>query len=138
MTLCNKWKKRPSNPQPYIHLILTVEHEDYEALSLNLRKRTRAVTLPAMADQSCLIIVRVAKQLGLSTNNLIPVSMTMKAANNEGICILGAAIVRFTSDGRRLETRQVAYVTDTSDRIFLSCTACVDLGMISDKFPTLG
>ena len=73
--------------------------------------------------------------------DLIPVSMTMKAANNEGIRILGAAVVRFagvSDDGRRLETRQIAYVTDTSDRIFLSRAACVDLDMSSDKFPTLG
>ncbi|CAL8275410.1 unnamed protein product [Arctogadus glacialis] len=32
-----------------------------------------------------------------------------------------------------METRQIAYVTDTSDRIFLSRAACVDLGMISDS-----
>lgn len=91
-----------------------------------------------MADtgcKSCLIGVRVAQQLGLSTDDLIPVSMTITAANNEGIRILGAAIVRFTSDSsdsRRLETRQVAYIKDTSDRILLS------RGVISVKFPTLG
>uniref|UniRef100_A0AAV2JCK1 Telomerase-binding protein EST1A n=1 Tax=Knipowitschia caucasica TaxID=637954 RepID=A0AAV2JCK1_KNICA len=142
--MCDKWTRRPSNPQPYIHLTITIEREDYKALGLDLQKRTRAVTLPAMADtgcQSCLIGVKVAQRLGLSTEDLIPVSMTMKAANDEGIRILGAAVVRFagtSSDARRLETRQIAYVTDTSDRIFLSRTACVDLGMISDKFPTLG
>lgn len=62
--------------------------------------------------------------MGLSTK-LIPISMTIKAANNDGIQILGAAIVRFagsSSDAQRL------------DHIFLSRTACVDLGVISDKF----
>ena len=138
--MCDKWMKRPSNSQPYIHLTLTIENEDYKALGLDLRKRTRTVTLPAMADtgsQSCLNGVKVAQQMGLSTDDLIPVSMTMKAANNEGIRILWAAVARFAGnsrDARRLETRQIAYVTDTSDCIFLSRTACVDLGMISDRF----
>ena len=142
--MCDKWEKRASSPQPYVNLTLTNEREDYEALGFDLRKRTRAVTRPAMADtgcQSCLIGIKVARQMGLSTEDLIPVSMTMKAANNKGIRILGAAVVRFagnSGDARRLETRQIAYVTDTSDRIFLSRAACVDLGMISDKFPTLG
>ncbi|CAL8240688.1 unnamed protein product, partial [Gadus morhua 'NCC'] len=43
---------------PYIHLTLTIENEDYKALGLDLRERTRTVTLPAMVDtgcQSCLI-----------------------------------------------------------------------------------
>lgn len=79
--------------------------------------------------------------MGLGTEDLIPVSMTMKAANNEGIWILRAAVIRFTgisNDARRLETRQIVYVTDSSDCIFLSRTACVHLGMISERFPTLG
>ena len=142
--MCDKWKKHPSNSQPYIYLTLTIERDDYKALGLDLQKRTRAVTQPAMADtgcQSCLIGVRVAQQMGLSTEDLIPVSMTMKAANDEGIRILGAAVFGFagnSNDARRLEMRQIAYVTDTSDRIFLSRTDCVDRGMISDKFSTLG
>ncbi|KAJ8369166.1 hypothetical protein SKAU_G00091940 [Synaphobranchus kaupii] len=142
--MCDKWMKRASSPQPYVNLTLTNEREDYKALGFDLLKRTRAVSLPAMADTGCqsyLIGIKVAQQMGLSTEDLIPVSMTMKAANNKGIRILGAAVVRFagsSGDARRLETRQIAYVTDTSNRIFHSRAACVDLGMISDKFPTLG
>ena len=141
--MCEKWTKRASSPQPYINLTLTNEREDYKALGFDLLKRTRAVSLPVMADtgcQSCLIGIGVTQQMGLSTKDFIPVSMTMKAANNKGIRILGAVVVRFAGNSgtRRLETRQIAYVTDTSDRIFLSRAACMDLGMISDKFPTLG
>ena len=141
--MCDKWTKRASSPQPYINLTLTNEHEDYKALAFDLLKRTRAVSLPVTADtgcQSCLIGIEVTQQMGLSTKDFIPVSMKMKAANNERIRILGAVVIRFAGNRgtRRLETRQIAYVTDTSDRIFLSRAACVDLGMISDKFPTIG
>ena len=96
--MCDKWTRRPSNPQLYICLTLTIERDDYKALGLDLRKRYRAVTLPTMADtgcQSCLSGVRVAQQMGLSTEHLIPVSMTMRAANNERIWIIRAAVVRF-------------------------------------------
>ena len=136
--------KRASSPQPYVNLTLFCAPDGYHVLGFNLAKRTRPETLPAMADtgcQSCLIGIKVARKLGLDTADLIPVSMTMRAANNKGIRILGAAVVRFSGtgdDARKLETRQIAYVTDTSDRIFLSRAACVDLGMISDAFPTLG
>ncbi|KAJ8349596.1 hypothetical protein SKAU_G00247260 [Synaphobranchus kaupii] len=96
--MCDKWMKRASSPQPYVNLTLTNEREDYKALGFDLLKCTRAISLPAMADtgcQSCLIGIKVAQQMGLSTEDLIPVSMTMKAANNKGIRILGAAVVRF-------------------------------------------
>ena len=66
--------------------------------------------------------------MGLSTKDFIPVSMTVKAANNKGIRILGAVVVRFAGNSG----------TQRLDSIFLSRAAFVDLGMISDKFPTLG
>ena len=49
--------------------------------------------------------------------------------------------MRFSGNDSRAkmhETRQIAYITDTSDRIFLSRAACIDLGMISEMFHTIG
>ena len=40
--------------------------------------------------------------------------------------------------GRHVETRQMTYVTDNSDKLFISREACISLGMISDSFPTIG
>ena len=99
-----------------------------------------ALSIPVMADtccQSCLIGIGVTQLMGLSSKDFIPVSMKMKAANNKGIRILGALVTIFAGNSgtRRLETRPIANATD---RIFLSRAACVDLGMISDKLPTLG
>ena len=118
------------------------DREDYIALGFDLLKLTRRIDLPVMTDsgcQSCMIGIGVTQRMGLNTKDFIPVSMTMKAANNKGMRILGAVVVRFAGNGgtRRLETRQIVYVTDTSDRMLLSRAPCVDLGMISVKFPTL-
>lgn len=142
--LRDRWMKRPSQAQPYIQLTLTANTEDYKALGFKLHTRTRPLTLPAMADtgcQSCLVGIQVATRLGLTQDDLIPVTMKMHAANEKGINILGAAILRFSGTGKPdhpMETRQIVYVTDSSDRIFLSREACVELGMISKTFPTIG
>ena len=67
--------------------------------------------------------------------------MKMRAANNIGINILGAAILRYIgtdNNGTTVETRQLTYITDNSDKIFLSKEACIALGMISETFPTVG
>ena len=114
--MCDKWTKCTSSPQPCIKLTLTNEREDYKAIGVELLERTRAVSLPVITDtsyQSCLIGIGVTQQMGLSTNDFIPLSMTLITANNKGIRILGDVVIRFpgNSGTRRLQTRQIAYVT---------------------------
>ena len=142
--ICDRWMQQASRPQPFIKLDICVVEEDYKDLGFELKIRTRPLSLSAMADtgcQSCLIGIGAVSRLGLARENLIPVSMKMHAANNKDIRILGAAILRFSGrdkDQNRLETRQVVYVTDSSDKMFLSREACVALGMLSKTFPTIG
>ena len=65
----------------------------------------------------------------------------MHAANNRGIKILGAVAITYTGEsksGLTLNTRQITYVTDSTDKVFLSRDACVELGMISKNFPAIG
>lgn len=40
--------------------------------------------------------------------------------------------------GNIVETRQIVYVTDTSDKLFISKQACIALGMISINFSMIG
>jgi hypothetical protein len=68
----------------------------------------------------------------------MPVTMRMHTANNDGIKILGASLLRFKSEtrsGRVVETGQMTYVTDSSDKLFLCREACLQLGIISNRFP---
>ena len=65
----------------------------------------------------------------------------MYAANNHGIKILGAVILRVSGpskSGKVLETRQITYVTNDSNKIFLSRVACTEQGLITESFPTVG
>ena len=39
--------------------------------------------------------------------------------------------------GKRVETRQILYVTDNADKLFISCEACISLGMIGENFPSI-
>ena len=138
------WVKEASQPQPYIKLLTRVQREDYEQFGFPLHANQQTVTVYAMADtgcQSCLVGVNTIHKLGLHSHNLIPVKMRMHAANHNDINILGAAILRFSGRdeaGNVVETRQLTYVTDTSDRLFLSKEACIALRIITDGFPTIG
>jgi hypothetical protein len=97
-----------------------------------------------MADtgcQSCLASLKIILHLGLREKDLISVTTRMYTANNNGINILDATILRLSGkskSGDALATRQITYVTDDSDKLFLSREACMALGMISNTFPTIG
>ena len=65
----------------------------------------------------------------------------MYAANNHNIKILGAVILRLTGpskSGKTLETKQIVYVTNDSNKFFLSREACTELGIITTTFPVIG
>ena len=97
-----------------------------------------------MADtgcQSCLASMNVDRRLGLCEGDLIPVTICMHAANNNGIKIIGVVILRFSGQStsrQSLQTCQIVYVTHDSDKLFLSQEACTALGLISSALPTFG
>ena len=142
--LCDRWVRQASKPQPFVQVNVAIHQTDYKDFGFTLRPEPDTVNKYAMADtgcQSCLAGLRAVRQLGLTEKDLIPVSMRMHAANNNNIKILGAAIIRFSGrseSGQVLETRQITYVTDSSDKIFLSREACEELGMITPNFPKIG
>ncbi|CAB4041678.1 Hypothetical predicted protein, partial [Paramuricea clavata] len=139
------WVRQSSKPQPFITLATTVCPEDYKTFGMTPPEiPRRRLQIPVMADtgcQSCLASMKIIERFGLQQKDLIPVTMRMVAANNKGINILGATILRFSGrskSGATLETRQITYVTSDSERLFLSREACVAFGMISETFPTVG
>jgi len=138
------WFKSPSHSQPFITLKATVAHKDYEKLGFASRSNTPTTRITAMADtgcQSCLMGIKLLHPLGLRKTDLIPVSMKMHAANSKKITILGAVILELngtSTKGRNHTTKQIVYVTDESDKFFLSRHACMELGMISTTFPRIG
>lgn len=144
--LSDTWVRQPSQPQPFIQVTARVDPTDYNHFDIDskITPKPKTTTITAMADtgcQSCLAGIKVLHRLGISEKHLVPVTMKMHAANNVGIRILGAAILRISGKGPRgetYETPQVVYVTDNSDKMFLSREACAALGMITQNFPTIG
>jgi len=142
--LSGAWVGRRSQLQPFIKLTIQAVPADFQALGFPLRIKPKPITISAMADtgcQSCLAGIKIMQQLGLHQSDLMPVSMRMHAANNQGIKILGAMALRITGSDARgdpVETRQLTYVTDNSDKFFISREACADLGVVSNTFPIVG
>ncbi len=139
----DKWYKRSSKPQPYIRLRTSIKREDYNHFGYVLRMPPQHTFISAMADtgcQSCLAGLNIVNKLGLSTADLLPVSLKMHAADDRDIPILGATILRLSGksgNGEAVSTRQIVYITKHTNKLFLSREACADLGIIPNQFPSV-
>ena len=138
-----KWQKQRSQEQPFIQVKVHTSNKDCLELGHRLHSRPHSITYSALADTGCqssLTGIYMIKQMGLTDRDLIPVDMTMRSADNKTIPILGAIPLTITARGKHnhYSTRQLTYVTDKTDKFFLSREACTDLGIISPSFPTAG
>jgi hypothetical protein len=141
--LTDTWQKRPSMPQPTIKLSVSIDKNDYAAITGHQHNIcNRSAMIECIADtgcQSCLAGSNIVKQLGLSEKHLLSVNMAMRSANNVQINIIGAMIVHISGpEVQTRSTKQIVYVTDTTDKFFLSREACLALGIISKRFPVIG
>ena len=99
-------------------------------------------TCDALADTGCTTMLAglsFVHNLGLKKSDLVPVRTEIKAANRSEIRIIGAIIVEIKLHKPRENgnTKQVVYITDMIDRVFLSLEACIQLGLIGESFPNM-
>ena len=78
---------------------MTIDTNGYQALNIYNNITTRSITVKAMAVtgcQSCLAGINVVQKIGLQEKELVPVRMSMRAANERDIQILGAIIIKLS------------------------------------------
>ena len=122
--MTEKWVKESSQSQPLLSLTATTHNDDYLSLGvqpLSNYKSTSIQVIPDTGCQSCLAGLQLISRLEIPKSKLIPVQLRMSAANRTHISVLGAIIVRFSgykSDGEKVTTRQVVYITDANEKNF--------------------
>ena len=101
-------------------------------------------TLQVTADTGCMSSMaglNTIARLGLSRQSLIPVTTQMKSADCSRITLLGATFIELygkNPNGDTITTKQMVYITPNTEAFYLSRKGCEDLGIISNRFPTIG
>jgi len=134
MTNFQSWIQRNSKPQPFLNVTVQTCAQDYSELGLDDYKvSSLAALIPALADTGCqsfLTGLKVVQRHGFREEQLIPVTMRMHGANNDGIRILGGLVLRISclrSTGQTVATKQMTYVSNSSDKLVLSREAYTTL-----------
>ena len=141
-----KWAKVRVEDHPEVVVEIKPDVDGYGELDLQPRpphqhKTTKTKSLVDTGAQMVVVDVRTVYAMGLGRKHIIPVGMTIKAANTGGLKLLGGVLVRISGkdqQGNERVTRQLAYVAEEVNRVFLSRQASEDLGIIDKTFPTIG
>ena len=141
-----KWAKIMVEDHPEVIVNIEPDLHGYEELHIQPRppQKSRKTYTKSLVDTGAQMVVMGIKTvyaMGLGRKHIIPVGMTIKAANTGGLKLLGGVLVKITGkdqSGKERFTRQLAYIAEEVDRVFLSKKASEDLGIISDCFPIIG
>ena len=137
------WKKSESMAHPTLRLRLTTDPEDYNHVGA-VCPNSMPTFVTAVMDtgaQSCLWSLQDFYRCGFKDTDLMPVRRTMVAANREEIKIVGAIFIRLsgTDTGGTVRTApMMAYVSPSTQKLYLPREAMIQLGVISKDFPKIG
>ena len=130
------WIASEADRHPTLRLTVAVDGDAYSRLDLPKPPRSSAV-ISAVADsgaQTCLRGMSVLSRLGLRKEHFTPVSKRILAANDEEVNVLGAIFVKMSglgTQGQRIQTSAMVYVTESTNRFYVSKSALVQLGVLA-------
>ena len=140
----HKWSARKPDPQPQVEVLLAVCHTGYQQLGITQPrngKQSMATALPDTGAQMVVAGPNTLHKLGVTKSELIPLSSGVNAANNQQLKLLGGLLLLISGtgqDGVKRISKQLCYIAEGISRVFLSKSACKDLGIISPDFPVIG
>ena len=137
----NKWVEAPAKPPPIVQIKYRLAYNDYVDLGIPPPdKPVFVATTASLGDTGCSSMiagVEFARDLGLAKRDLLPVEMSMRAANKTNIDIIGALIVEIKVVGHETVSKQVVYIATNASRVFLNREACEQLGLVPKNFPQI-
>ena len=139
------WISSRPESHPELPISASLCTQGYQQLDIPppriISRKVVTITLPDTGAQMTVAGVKFIHSLGVKKSELIPLSHGVNAANTARLGLLGGLLVTFIGEdclGNMKTSKQLCYVADNIDGVFLSRSACVDLGLIDKNFPTVG
>ena len=137
------WIARPSAPHPTI-LVQAIpcpkDHEDF-GHKVSAPEKLQSIQKSIVADTGCMstaIPPRFAYRAGFRKKDFIPVTSSMNGAGKADLGVQGAVVMEFTCTGPdkvTYSTKQLCYVCNRVDQVYMSRQGLIDLHCISPQFP---
>ena len=139
------WTQRKPESHPAVQVTVSLCRPAYDKLDLpSPRNIDRHKTVSCLPDTGAQMVVagpNQMHQLGITKRELIPLSNGVSSADNTGLGLLGGLLLNIegvSSQGKIITTKQLCYIAEGIDCLFLSKQACQQLGIVSQNFPQVG
>ena len=139
----NGWMQTSAEPHPSLALTVFTAKADYDHLKLPFpqMKPTKCSVIVDSGCQSALLGLRMLNMFGLKRSNLVPVKGGMCTISKEDITIIGAVFLRLRgvdgNNGKSVESAVMAYVSDCTEKFYISRQVMRELGIIPPDFPKI-
>ena len=139
------WARERIEDHPEVRISIQPDNDGYRTLAPNisLPNINKVHESKALADTGAQMVVigeKTVHAMGFNMKHIIPVKKKIKAANMGGLTLVGGVLVKIegtSKQGIKRNCRQIAYVAKEVERIYLSRSACRNLGIINDDFPCI-
>ena len=139
------WAASRPEEHPTMTVTCSVAPDAYAQLGIKVpRVTSRNSPAPSLADtgaQMCVAGPSLLHSLGCTKRELIKLQGGVSTADNAGLTLLGGIFIKIkavTPQGALLFTEQLVYIAEGINTLFLSKSACRDLGIIGENFPEVG
>ena len=127
-------------PSPVLHVNISIMHSAHKKLGVNWsgsRKGTyQSQGVDAIADTGCQTStagIEFLESIGCPESYLVPTRHQIIGINTESLGIIGSILLRIECGGR--VTRQMVHISRNISGLYISRTACKELGLLTDHFP---
>ena len=138
------WVAKPSAPHPTILVTANPcpqDHSEFGHTITNHSALQPILSSPVCADTGCqstAIPPSYAYKAGYRRKDFLPVASRMNGAGRSDLGVIGAVVMEFSctgADNKTYTTKQLCYVCEKVDNVYLSRQALTDLCCISPQFP---
>lgn len=133
---------RAPKPPPKLHVEATVMHAAHKRFGRDWKGSRKGTSDPtdveAIADtgcQTCTAGTNVVEKLGCPKTYLVPTKHRIMGITETSLAIQGVVFLRIKVGNR--ETRQMVYVSDNVNGLYLSEAALKELHVIDEDFPSV-
>ena len=146
------WLQTKPSDSPSHPVEINLDKKAYAQLSVpppslyhNRHRPGRLANARATFDTGAQISVgptQLVHHLGVKSETIFRVATKVNAATSTPLVVKGAVLLQITAKNsttnRTLTSRQLVYISDSVNQLYLSKNACIDLGTIPPSFPSIG
>lgn len=132
----DKFEKKFPAPSPVVNAKITVLRDVHVKYGFRLKKNLKSRILDAVADTGCQTTtsgIDILEKLNISQRSLVPTTHRIVGITDTRLTIIGSLFLNIEYNGR--SSKQMVHISNNSSGLYLSETACRDLGIVNENFP---